>query len=145
MADILIRGMEMPKDCPHCEFAAIGYASPMSSDCTLYCRAVDKFKDCSTEILKDKPYEVISHYNDRPDWCPIVPLPKGHGRLIDADALLEQIRDGFEKAEQWRDAVENDPEIRPRAEATVVAFWECGAKVKMAPTIIEAEGGTYDG
>ena len=90
MADFVIRGMEMPKDCPHCAFAAIGYASPMSSDCTLYCRAVDKFKDCATEILKDKPYEVISHYNDRPDWCPLIPLPEGHGRLVDAREVLEK-------------------------------------------------------
>lgn len=90
MADILIRGMEMPHDCPHCAFAAIGYVSPMSSDCTLYCRAVDKFKDCATEILKDKPYEVISHYNDRPDWCPLLPLPEGHGSIVDAAEILEK-------------------------------------------------------
>lgn len=87
MADILIRGMEMPHDCPHCEFAAIGYASPMSSDCTLYCRAVDKFKDCATEIMKDKSYEEISQYDTRPDWCPLLSLPEGHGRLGDLDAL----------------------------------------------------------
>lgn len=71
---VLIRGMEMPHDCPHCEFAAIGYVSPMSSDCTLYCRAVDKFKDCATAVLENKPYEVINRYNDRPDWCPIEPV-----------------------------------------------------------------------
>lgn len=82
MADILIRGMDMPKDCPHCAFVAIGFSSPMSSDCTLYCRAVDKFKDCATAILKDKPYEVIGHYNDRPDWCPLVPLPEGLGKWV---------------------------------------------------------------
>lgn len=87
MADILIRGMEMPKDCPHCEFAAIGYLSPMSSDCTLYCRAVDKFKDCATAVLENKPYEEIGRYETRPDWCPLIALPEGHGRLVDADAL----------------------------------------------------------
>lgn len=87
MADIIIKGMEMPHDCPHCEFAAIGYASPMSSDCTLYCRAVDKFKDCATEIMKDKSYEEISQYDTRPDWCPLVPIPEGHGRLIDAEEV----------------------------------------------------------
>lgn len=119
MADILIRGMEMPKDCPHCEFAAIGYASPMSSDCTLYCRAVDKFKDCATEILKDKPYEVISHYNDRPDWCPLVPLPEGHGRLGDLDALMKNIGD--------------------------VSYKGAVRRVLMsAPTIVPAEGGHAD-
>lgn len=90
MADVIIMGMEMPHDCPHCEFAAIGYASPMSSGCTLYCRAVDKFKDCATEIMKDKSYEEISQYDTRPDWCPLLPLPEWHGRLGDLDALSKQ-------------------------------------------------------
>ena len=116
MADFVIRGMEMPKDCPHCAFAAIGYASPMSSDCTLYCRAVDKFKDCATEILKDKPYEVISHYNDRPDWCPLIPLPEGHGRLGDLDALQEE----FKKSHDGKRLM----------------------LIDTAPTIVPAEGGT---
>lgn len=118
---VLIKGMEMPHDCPHCEFAAIGYLSPMSSDCTLYCRAVDKFKDCATAVLKDKPYEVINHYNDRPDWCPLVPLPAGHGRLIDADALRKEIdanRPGRIYEDGWA--------------LTVVGH---------APTIVPAEGG----
>lgn len=102
MADILIRGMEMPHDCPHCAFAAIGYVSPMSSDCTLYCRAVDKFKDCATAVLKDKPYEVINRYNDRPGWCPLVPLPEGHGDLIEQKALnlfpdYKEVRNGIKR------------------------------------------------
>ena len=57
-------------------------------------------------------------------------------KLVDFDHVTDYI-----SRDAAIDAVENDPEIRPRAEATVVAFWECGAKVKMAPTIIEAEGG----
>ena len=77
--------------------------------------------------------------------CPVIYVNSPHGKLGDLDALLEQIRDSFEDAEKWRDAVENDPEIKPRAEGTMVAFWECGAKVKMAPTIIPSEGGNEDG
>ena len=114
----------MPKDCPHCEFAAIGYASPMSSDCTLYCRAVDKFKDCATEILKDKPYEVISHYNDRPDWCPLVPLPKGHGRIVDAAEILEKANNS-----PWFDGDVSELGLLLGNEVT---------------TIVPAEGGTDD-
>jgi len=125
MADILIRGMEMPKNCPHCGFAAIGYASPMSSDYTLYCRAADKFKDCATEILKDKPYEVISHYNDRPDWCPLVPLPEGHGRLVDAREVLEKA----DKA-PWFDGDVSELGLLLGSEVT---------------TIIPAEGGMDNG
>lgn len=134
MADLIIRGMEMPKDCPHCEFAAIGYASPMSSDCTLYCRAVDKFKDCATEILKDKPYEVISHYNDRPDWCPLVPLPEGHGRLIDADALDR----AFTDLRFNSDGTLNHWGDRP---GWCMHGYEVEKLIADAPTIVPAEGG----
>ena len=129
MADILIRGMDMPHDCPQCEFAAIGYVSPMSSDCTLYCRAVDKFKDCATAVLKDKPYEVINHYNDRPDWCPLLPLPAGHGRLIDADKLDYTML----YKENWMRGT--------GIEASAV--WK--SDIDAAPTIVPAEGGGKDG
>lgn len=133
MADLIIRGMEMPKDCPHCEFAAIGYASPMSSDCTLYCRAVDKFKDCATEILKDKPYEVISHYNDRPDWCPLVPLPEGHGDLIDKQAFKADI-DGFIECMTKVGAVVDSEML----------WGKLLDALDNAKTIVPAEGGTDD-
>lgn len=119
MADILIRGMEMPTRC---------------GLCPMFC---DDFNDYCSAAQRSIPFDA-----EKPEWCPLVPLPDGHGRLGDLHALLEQIRDGFEKAEKWMDYVEDDPELRPRAEATVVAFWECGAKVKMAPTIIPAEGET---
>lgn len=37
------------------------------------CQAVDNEKECD--------------YYNIPSWCPLIPLPKGHGRLIDADEL----------------------------------------------------------
>lgn len=63
---VLIKGMEMPKDCKNCPFL-----------CDYFCRAL---------MLE-------------PDWgrsgrdgrCPLVPVPP-HGRLIDADALIDDIR-----------------------------------------------------
>ena len=64
MADILIRGMEMPEycyDCP-CHNGESGY-------CQLY---KDGYLSCI----------------ERPAKCPLVPLPEGHGRLIDADAPI---------------------------------------------------------
>lgn len=137
MADILIRGMEMPHDCPHCEFAAIGYASPMSSGCTLYCRAVDKFKDCATEIMKDNSYEKISQYDTRPDWCPLVPLPEGHGRLVDLDALINELHNLLDKREK-------DAAFSGDREAGVT--WDDAInKIIAAPIIIPAEGGADDG
>lgn len=130
---VVLLGMEMPHDCPHCEFAAIGYASPMSSDCTLYCRAVDKFKDCATAVLKDKPYEVINHYNDRPNWCPLRPLPEKHGRLIDESILRETFGIG-EKCEECK---QDTRECRFIRSFTRMDF--CGWIDDME-TIVEAEG-----
>ena len=66
MADILIRGMEMPKTCGDCPLSAL------RMDCKLTGR------DISHDWMKRKI----------PDWCPLVPLPEGHGRLIDADAPI---------------------------------------------------------
>lgn len=55
---ILIRGIEMPKN---------GYECPMNS-----------FGICHVATDGDN----CECYDIRPDWCPLVPLPEGHGRLI---------------------------------------------------------------
>ena len=102
MPDILIRGMEMPKD----------------NNAT----SIIIFSNGKVSLAHDKKYA---------EYAEAVPLPEGHGRLIDADALEREISDaiynywnggdnGFYLAE---DAL---PEIR------------------FAPTIVPAEGGTED-
>lgn len=50
------------------------------------------------------------------------PLPKGHGRLIDADALLEQFRDGTE-----------------RYDCAAYTRYEIGNIIDLEDTIIEAD------
>ena len=65
MADIVIRGMEMPKTCGDCPLSAL------RMDCKL------TGKDISHDWMKRKI----------PGWCPLVPLQEGHGRLGDLDAL----------------------------------------------------------
>lgn len=62
MADILIRGMEMPKDCGHCRFAVDGWCYAYGGD--------------NTSALAN---------DGKTNFCPLVPLPAEHGRLIDAD------------------------------------------------------------
>lgn len=74
MADILIRGMEMPK----------------KDEILVFDVWHGKVYARSTANTGTRHYEVV-------------PLPAGHGRLGDLDVLLEQIRDGFEKAEKWRE------------------------------------------
>lgn len=118
---IIIKGMEMPHDCPNCEFSVIGYVSPMSTDCTLYCRATD----CVTAVIKEKSYEDLQKYHSRPDWCPLLPLPEGHGRLIDAEAFVDYMQNRYDNNE-----ITNGDWIDFRL------------SLKDQPTIMPAEGGT---
>ena len=65
---VLIRGMEMPKNCDYCG---------MNSG--LYCKAM--------------PLNFCGHTRDdkRPKWCPLIPLPSEHGRLIERDLLCDEV------------------------------------------------------
>ena len=67
---ILIKGMEMPKDCPYCSLAHWNFKNEFTG-----CEIVKKY--FSTEEL---------YAEGRPEFCPLVPVPP-HGRLIDADVL----------------------------------------------------------
>lgn len=69
---VLIKGMEMPKNCAECEFHQSGYPDW----CDLSIRARDIH---NTEI--------------RQEWCPLVEVPTPHGRLIDADKLERDIEE----------------------------------------------------
>jgi len=73
---VYIKGMEMPKNCECCEFAywsnlKQANVCEMSDDAVLT-RAMT-FKDVTA----------------RPDFCPMTEV-KEHGRLIDADAIIQQ-------------------------------------------------------
>lgn len=62
MADILIRGMEMPKTCQICRTAKF--------DRIIGCEELDRLSIAQRMYM-------------RSETCPLVPLPEGHGRLID--------------------------------------------------------------
>ena len=68
---ILIKGMEMPKNCYTCPFCDY-----VSARC---------------DAVKGTPYTPADRYEKRADWCPLIEIPP-HGRLIDADELM---RDGW--------------------------------------------------
>ena len=88
---VLIKGMEMPKGCGLCRFDDYGY-------CTM-----------------TKQYSGGSATHGRASFCPLVELPKKHGRLIDADEICFSMTNG------------TDQDIAEEA-------------VREAPTVIEAEG-----
>ena len=64
---IYIKGMEMPKSCWDC---------PMMYD-YLYC-----------VVTMDKRLKE----DTRADSCPLTEIPEPHGRLIDADAIFDEMR-----------------------------------------------------
>ena len=66
---ILIKGMEMPKDCNKCPMTVDGY-----------CRIIG-YPNGDAIIKRYKPL-----------WCPLVEVPK-HGRLIDAEKMKKYIRE----------------------------------------------------
>ena len=119
---ILIKGVEMPKDCMFCPMA--------------HWNKIDRLTGC--EVVGGKRYapEMDTVYwesGHRPDWCPLVEVPK-HGRLIDADALM----DGWM---HLRDAIKygNKNAEQQRHSYSTMMMYEIANEIDDAPTIIEAE------
>ena len=82
MADVLIKGMEMPKSCGDCPFLYdhdACYESGMWHDMRFMLLCLNGHTN--EYRLGEFPFK-----EKRVDWCPLVEVPK-HGRLIDADLL----------------------------------------------------------
>ena len=80
---VIIPNMKMPMSCMTCPLAREMFGC-------LVC--VGYFKDNLTgrRVYKIDLKESDTDFN-RPDWCPLVPLPEGHGDLIDRDNVLLDI------------------------------------------------------
>ena len=89
---VLIKGMEMPKNCWLCPLSVL-YTKPREM---LFCRITKE------EVLRNK---VDGN-------CPIVEVPTPHGKLIDAEALKEIEFCGLQADKKiiyqmgWNDAIE---------------------------------------
>lgn len=106
MADILIKGMEMPDGCHNCIFSYFDKGETNSGEpCTvLMCSIISQGTNGA-------------EYNgNRPSWCPLLPIPEGHGRLIDADALSDKMK-------------------------KTARYFDIRYDLNEAPTIVPAEGG----
>lgn len=127
MADILIRGMKMPKDCPMCKLA--------------HFNIFDEFTGC--DAVPGKRYVPHSDYQfwnsaERPEWCPLLPLPEGHGDLIDRDAFRAD--NGLGK-----DCENCDRNTRNCNYDICLSRMDVCGWIDDAPTIVPAEGGTDNG
>ena len=120
---VYIPNMEMPTRCPECPCAY--WTEGAHYD---YCQAKGYSKE--SEIFDS---------DQRPKWCPLIEIPP-HGRLIDADALRQSIKESVDECHKWADEVEGG-EMYARGSQSLGTFVECSLRVKAAPTIIPAEEG----
>lgn len=88
MADVLIRGMEMPESCDECP--------SLTEDGDYNVCFVGK-RRVMWEWKHDRGSEVI---HPKPDWCPLIEITS-HGRLIDADKLLRAAWENFDFVPRW--------------------------------------------
>lgn len=107
---VLIKGMEMPSNCESCP-----------------CKTADAFGGLGCQATGYIPLRKANQ--DRPDWCPLVPVPP-HGRLIDA-------------AELQKDIHEHDYILSDKWNSTDSGMFTHGIDyaISVAPTIIPAEEG----
>ena len=71
MSSVIVRGMDMPENCIECRFESeVGF-----------CKA------------KSEYFCGYTHETERPDWCPLLPLPSEHGSLIDRVDLIDKARE----------------------------------------------------
>ena len=110
MSDILIKGMEMPKNC---------------QECALYIDGA-----CYGKGYRD--YRSIMD-TAKPDDCPLVELPP-HGRLIDADKFEFEMNDKLLVA-----LTEKYGEEEAKG-GLHFSFRDCISNIQYQPTVIEAEG-----
>lgn len=119
MSDILIKGMEMPKGCATCPYCDRAWNKPK-------CKA----KSTQGRFMEQR----LNLDRTRQKWCPLVPVPK-HGRLIDADAAIADIRG--EILEHQMNGMKGTPfyieDLR--------TMWQRLEDEELVPTIIPAEEG----
>ena len=82
MSECVVR-MEFRKNCLDCDLHQIVYGDSYA-DTDVYCFKEKRFVGKRFGPTKDLAI---------PSWCPIIcQLPEGHGRLVDADALVDDVR-----------------------------------------------------
>lgn len=96
---VYIKGMEMPKQCGYCQF----------------CHTEDFESWCCYTGREDILFDAI------PEWCPLTEVAEPHGRLIDADALVDTVVFHTNIPAETKEFIED--------------------LIGIAPTVIEAEEG----
>ena len=120
---ILIKGMEMPKNCYECKFALARF-DPLPTQ---------SFKRHEFKcVLTEKALTATK----RNKACPLIEIPP-HGRLIDADALMRE----FEKAQNTMKQHGQEYSCSFLSTSQEISTeWYCVEDIlDNAPTVIETE------
>ena len=135
MSGIYIHGMEMPKNCVDCGFK-INCDECEGYEC--FCAVLNRnigYMPYNRSFLREDAPVVLS--DCRLDDCPLVPVPP-HGRLIDADALMNEM----DKQENAMYEHEHEFSFSFKSGGDVCTAWyNVEMMVEDAPTIIQASGG----
>lgn len=119
---VLVKGMKMPETC---------------SDCDL-CYDMYLCKATGVSFYRNEDLKDFEMYDMRLPDCPLVKVPANHGRLIDADALMER----FEEEERAADEHGRDFSFSFKSGGENCAEWWAVQRIlEEAPTVIEAEEG----
>ena len=121
---VLIKGMKMPESCSRCELVGDGSDAVFSWSCPFV-----------GEI-----YKIGRLTKGRLDDCPLVEIPTPHGRLIDSDALIDELEYDIELEARYLDNFDGTHTERITSEVNKKIFETAIEILQKAPTIIEAEG-----
>lgn len=123
---IYISNMEMPKTCCECDLKTYDPEKVWNDN------GIERI---GVWVCK-RTREIIWN-TQRGENCPLIPLPKGHGRLVDADALKKY----------WQECEEK---LGPENTLDLLTYHDVLSEAVIydldkAPTIVPAEGGGEDG
>lgn len=119
---VLIKDMQMPKSCKTC-------ALLQDYDGCMYCPFGDRPVFGDIEFV---PNHVAS------DICPLVELPEKHGRLIDADALIDTLEQAIAIMEMMLKQLDLEDDDGCLME--LKAYRDIRDGIKEIDAVIEAEG-----
>lgn len=115
---VLVKGMTMPESCVECR---------MTTD-AWFCSAMPKEFGGYADDYGEK----------RPDWCPLVELPEKHGRLIDAEALIDTLEQAIAIMETMLKQLDLEDDNGCLME--LKAYRDIRDGIKEIDAVIEAEG-----
>jgi hypothetical protein len=73
----------------------------------------------------------------KPLWCPLVEVPTPHGRLIDADEIVKDLRHDVAVDQDMLDCKELTSVIRETTQADKVVKQNAVEIIESTPTVIE--------